>query len=65
MLLAKPKTFVNLSGEALGRLMHKYEIAVNDLIVIYDDLDMPLGKLRLRRKTVAGGSECTFWRSCA
>jgi PTH1 family peptidyl-tRNA hydrolase len=55
VLLAKPKTFVNLSGEAVGRLMCKYKIPVNDLIVIYDDLDLPLGKLRLRPDGSAGG----------
>jgi PTH1 family peptidyl-tRNA hydrolase len=55
VLLAKPKTFVNLSGEAVGRLAQKYKIAVNDLIVIYDDLDLPLGKLRLRAGGSAGG----------
>jgi len=55
VLLAKPKTFVNLSGEAVGRLMRKYKIQVNDLIVICDDLDLPLGKLRLRPGGSAGG----------
>jgi len=55
VLLAKPKTFVNLSGEAVGSLMRKYKIQVNDLIVIYDDLDLPLGKLRLRADGSAGG----------
>jgi PTH1 family peptidyl-tRNA hydrolase len=55
VLLAKPKTFVNLSGEAVGRLMRKYKIQVNDLIVICDDLDLPLGRLRLRPGGSAGG----------
>ena len=55
VLLAKPKTFVNLSGEAIGRLMRKYKIQVNDLLVINDDLDLPLGKLRLRPGGSAGG----------
>ena len=55
VLLAKPKTFVNLSGEAVARLMRKYSIAVDDLIVICDDLDLPLGKLRLRPGGSAGG----------
>lgn len=55
VLLAKPKTFVNLSGEAVGQLMRKYKIPVNNLIVIYDDLDLPLGKLRLRPGGSAGG----------
>jgi PTH1 family peptidyl-tRNA hydrolase len=55
VLLAKPKTFVNLSGAAVGSLMRKHKIPVNDLIVIYDDLDLPLGKLRLRPGGSAGG----------
>ena len=55
VLLAKPKTFVNLSGEAVERLMRKYNIAIEDLLVIYDDLDLPLGKLRLRAGGSAGG----------
>ncbi len=55
VLLAKPKTFVNLSGEAVGQLIRKYSMAVDDLIVICDDLDLPLGKLRLRPGGSAGG----------
>jgi PTH1 family peptidyl-tRNA hydrolase len=55
VLLAKPKTFVNKSGEAVERLMHKYNISTDDLLVIYDDLDLPLGKLRLRPEGSAGG----------
>ena len=55
VLLAKPKTFINLSGKAVGSLMHKYKISVTDLIVICDDLDLPLGKLRLRPGGSAGG----------
>jgi PTH1 family peptidyl-tRNA hydrolase len=55
VLLAKPKTFVNMSGEAVGRLMHKYNIPVNDLLIIYDDLDLPLGKIRIRHGGSAGG----------
>ncbi len=52
VLLAKPSTFVNRSGEAVGQLVRVYRIPLDDLIVICDDLDLPLGKLRLR----AGGS---------
>ena len=55
VLLAKPKTFVNLSGGAVEHLMRKYNIAIEDLLVIYDDLDLPLGKLRLRASGSAGG----------
>ncbi len=55
VLLAKPKTFVNQSGEAVGCLVRRYNISLNDLIVIYDDLDLPSGKLRLRPDGSAGG----------
>ena len=55
VLLAKPMTFVNQSGEAVGCLVRRYNISLNDLIVIYDDLDLPLGKLRLRPDGSAGG----------
>jgi PTH1 family peptidyl-tRNA hydrolase len=55
VLLAKPKTFVNQSGQAVERLMRKYNISTGNLLVIYDDLDLPLGKLRLRPGGSAGG----------
>jgi len=46
---------MNLSGECIGPLMDYFDIAVEDLIVIYDDLDLETGKLRLRQKGSAGG----------
>jgi len=55
LLLAKPGTFVNRSGEAVGRLMRRYGIAVDDLLVIHDDLDLPPGKLRVRQGGSSGG----------
>jgi len=55
LLLAKPRTFVNLSGRAVGPLVHKYSISLSDLLIIYDDLDLPLGKIRLRRSGGSGG----------
>jgi len=55
LLLAKPRTFVNLSGKAIGRLVRKYAIPLNNLLVIYDDLDLPLGKIRLRSGGGSGG----------
>jgi PTH1 family peptidyl-tRNA hydrolase len=48
VLLVKPKTFVNLSGISISCLMEKYESAIEDLIVIYDDLDLPTGRIRIR-----------------
>jgi PTH1 family peptidyl-tRNA hydrolase len=55
-LLAKPETFMNLSGLSVRELVGEYEIEpVKDLIVIYDDLDLPFGTLRVRTKGGAGG----------
>lgn len=54
-LLAKPKTFMNLSGRAVGRLSQRYHIAPQRILVVYDDLDLPLGRLRLRPEGGAGG----------
>ena len=55
LLLAKPRTFVNLSGNPVACLVHKHDIPLNDLLVIYDDLDLPLGKIRLRQSGGSGG----------
>ena len=55
VLIAKPQTFMNLSGDAVGKLFAFYKIAPPDLLVVYDDLDLPLGKMRLRPKGGAGG----------
>ena len=55
LLLAKPGTFVNLSGKSVAGLVHKHDIPVSDLLVIYDDLDLPLGKIRLRQSGGSGG----------
>ena len=55
VVLAKPQTYMNLSGQSVSLLMQKYHIALDDLIVIHDDLDLPLGKIRLRRDSSAGG----------
>ena len=55
VLLVKPVTYMNLSGECVGPLMDYFDLDVEDLIVIYDDLDLETGKLRLRQKGSAGG----------
>ncbi len=55
VLLAKPQTYMNLSGLAVSRLLHKYEIAVGDLIVLVDEVNLPLGTLRIRAQGSAGG----------
>ena len=53
IILAKPQTFMNLVGRSAGPLTRFYHISTSDLIVAYDDLDLPLGTIRLRP---AGGS---------
>ena len=53
--LVKPQTFMNLSGESLACLLKKNERSIKKLIVISDDLALPLGKIRLRPKGSAGG----------
>jgi PTH1 family peptidyl-tRNA hydrolase len=53
--LAKPRTFMNLSGEAVATLVRHYHISRGDLIIIYDDLDIPLGKIRIRERGSSGG----------
>lgn len=55
VLLVKPQTFMNDSGRAVRPLMDYFNVALKDLIVVYDDLDLPVGKLRLRQKGSAGG----------
>lgn len=55
VLLAQPQTFMNLSGESVRALMDYYKIPVEDLIVIYDDISLPVGQIRVRPKGSAGG----------
>jgi peptidyl-tRNA hydrolase, PTH1 family len=57
VILAKPQTYMNLSGEAVGSLMHFYEISTRQLLVCCDDLDLPVGTLRLRPRGTAGGQK--------
>jgi PTH1 family peptidyl-tRNA hydrolase len=55
VILAKPQTFMNLSGEAVGQLLRFFKIAPQDLIVLHDDLDLPWGKIRIRLRGGHGG----------
>lgn len=54
-LLVTPLTYMNLSGECVRPLLDYYDIDIEDLIVFYDDLDIPLGHIRMRQKGSAGG----------
>jgi PTH1 family peptidyl-tRNA hydrolase len=53
--LVKPLTFMNLSGRAVAPQLSKHSLQPNDLLVVYDDADLPLGKIRLRARGSAGG----------
>jgi len=55
VLLVKPQTYMNLSGEAVQPLVSYYKIALSDLMVVFDDMDLPLGAIRLRPFGGAGG----------
>ncbi len=55
VLLAKPETFMNLSGLSVRELVGKHEVDLSDLILIYDELDLPLGTLRVRERGSSAG----------
>jgi PTH1 family peptidyl-tRNA hydrolase len=57
VLLVKPSTFMNLSGEAVKRVVDFFCISLEDLIVVHDDLDLPLGKLRFKQRGGDGGHQ--------
>ncbi|APV44302.1 peptidyl-tRNA hydrolase [Dehalogenimonas formicexedens] len=55
VVLAKPQTYMNLSGDSVAALMRKFKIKPSEILVVHDDLDLPLGKLRIRSSGSAGG----------
>ncbi len=55
IVVAKPQTFMNTSGQPVSRLIEKFNINLDDLIIIHDDLDLPLGKIRIRCGGSSGG----------
>lgn len=55
VVLAKPITFMNKSGESVGELARWYKLQPQDILVVYDELDLPLGKVRLRPGGSAAG----------
>jgi PTH1 family peptidyl-tRNA hydrolase len=57
VVMARPQTFMNASGESVSALLRKLNVAPADLIVIHDDLDLPVGKIRLRLGGSSGGHQ--------
>lgn len=55
ILIVKPQTFMNLSGESVAPLMNFYKLDAQNLTVAHDDMDLPLGTIRLRPKGSGGG----------
>lgn len=55
VVVARPDTFMNQSGQAVSRLVKKFSISPDDLIVIHDDLDLPVGRIRIRQGGSDGG----------
>jgi PTH1 family peptidyl-tRNA hydrolase len=55
ILLVKPETFMNLSGRCVRQLVDFYQLPLEDLLVVCDDINLPLGKLRVRARGSAGG----------
>ena len=55
VVLVKPITYMNNSGEAVNELMHWYKVQPEDILVVYDELDLPIGKIRLKSNGSAAG----------
>lgn len=57
ILLVKPLTYMNLSGNSVGQIMKFYKADVQDLLVIHDDMDLPIGSVRIRESGSDGGQK--------
>lgn len=55
VVVARPQTYMNSSGDSVSLLVRKYKVDLADLIVVHDDLDLPLGKIRIRQDGGSGG----------
>ena len=55
VLLLKPQTYMNLSGESVQEVVHYFKIKLEDIVVIYDDMALPIGRIRLRERGSSGG----------
>ena len=57
VVLAKPRTFMNNSGEALSYLTTRFPVSLSDLLIVYDDMDLPLGRIRIRASGSGAGQK--------
>jgi len=55
VVLARPQTYMNHSGESVGLLMKRFKVGLDDLLIVHDDLDLPLGKIRVSHGSSSGG----------
>ena len=65
LVLVKPQTFMNLSGQCVTELVSWYKPEMDHLLLVYDDIDLPLGKLRMREKRAARARTTACARSSA
>jgi PTH1 family peptidyl-tRNA hydrolase len=57
IILAKPQTYMNVSGQSVGSLVNFYKIPLENLMVVYDDVDLPFGQIRIRPSGGSGGQK--------
>ena len=55
IVLAKPQTFMNVSGTAVRKIMRKYRVPIENVLVVYDDLDTKVGQIRIKKSGSHGG----------
>ncbi len=55
VIIAKPQTFMNLSGDSVAQMIKGFNLSADDLIIIYDDMDLDIGRLRIKDKGSHGG----------
>ena len=60
VIVAKPQTFMNRSGAAVESLLHEYGGTADDLVIVYDDLDLPFGRIRIRPQGSAAATAAFF-----
>ncbi len=62
LVFVKPQTYMNLSGEAVAKIALFFKIDPDQILLVYDDADLPLGTLRFRESGSAGGHKRWDWR---